>query len=57
MKVIFDSEEEKEYLVNARCPGGISKDLHDSGYDDHCYDTCLECWEKCGIELEVKKDE
>ena len=58
MKFIFDSEEDKEDFIKDRCPTDILKSLRDierDGYD--CYDTCLECWEKCGIELEVKKDE
>ena len=54
MKIIFDSEEAKKDFLDNRCPGcDVSKKLRDIGYDDR-YDTCLECWETSGIELEVK---
>lgn len=58
MKIIFDSDEEKEAFIKDRCPTDILKILGDiecDGYD--VCGVCEECWEKCGIELEVKKDE
>jgi len=58
MKIIFDSDEEKEDFIKDRCPTDILKSLRDVEYD--CCDicgTCKECWETCGIEMEVKKDE
>ena len=55
MKIIFDSEEQKNqvvgFLKHDYCPSEF-------GFRDACDDdyTCYECWEKCGIEMEVKSD-
>lgn len=56
MKIIFDSEEQKkaffEYVVVDYCPSIFGLDRKDvcNGY------LCDDCWEKCGIELEVKNE-
>lgn len=59
MKIIFDSEEEKNKFFNrisfGDCPTSLSSKYIDS---DHCYCSdrdCAKCWEECGIEFEVKK--
>lgn len=56
MRIIFDSEEEKEkFFGNLKrfmpCPSSI-------GYFDSCelHDTCFECWEK-SIPHEIKEPE
>lgn len=54
MKIIFDSEEQKEkftaLLINAGCPGYLR--LHENC--DIC-PTCEGCWEQA-IEMEVKEN-
>lgn len=56
MKIIFDSEEQKEaffeHVVADYCPSIFGSDA------STCFenDSCDNCWEKCGIELEVKCD-
>ena len=53
MKVIFDSEEQKdqflEIMASGGCPGslGLSEDI--CGYSDH---GCEYCWRTCGMEME-----
>lgn len=52
MKIIFDSEQQKEFFIGMRCPS-------DFGYErQKCSDSnlsCKECLEKF-IEMEVKTD-
>lgn len=52
MKIIFDSEEQKEMvfdkLVTQMCP-------EEFGLENHCpQEDCENCWAKSGIEMEVK---
>ena len=61
MKIIFDSEEQKAkfiHYIRFTCPKELDENLRDKA-DDECddYPRCDECWETCGIEMEVKKDE
>ena len=58
MKIIFDSEEEKENFIKDRCPTDILKNLGEIECDEFDnYGVCEKCWKNCGIEMEVKKDE
>ena len=50
MKIIFDSEKEKEDFLDWVCPCDISPH-----YGRFCDDTCLDCWGNSGIEMEVKE--
>jgi hypothetical protein len=50
MKIIFDSEEEKEDFMANLCPD----DVLPAKLSDFCYGPCSECWKNCGIEMEVK---
>lgn len=58
MKIIFDSEEQKEEFINnlvdCSCPSDIG--LKDS--DDYCNEkglmSCYSCFEQSGLEMEVK---
>ena len=55
MKIIFDSEEQKEDFMADVCPDDVSIALH-AELSDRCYGPCCsECWKNCGIELEVKQ--
>lgn len=60
MKIVFDSEEEKNRVIEKRCP---------TTYKGECdyicpfmvrsrfgaTDDCKKCWEQSGIELEIKE--
>ena len=52
MKIIFDSEEEKDDLIRMCCPGDLSRaeSYAFCGPDSSCKD----CWERCGIAMEVR---
>lgn len=57
MKIIFDSEEEKELFIEHCCPDKVKKSL-----DLYCYEkcdsvSCKPCWENCGIDLEIEEIE
>lgn len=58
MKIIFDSEEQKDMFLNEvgtfRCPHNIGVGtVRDCPNIDQ---PCLECWQNCGIEMEVAKE-
>ena len=53
MKIIFDSEEQKENFMADLCPDDVCDALHAKS-SDFCYGLCSECWKNCGIEMEVK---
>ena len=61
MKIIFDSEEQKkkfmDCLMKSICPSAL--DLDDRENSEDCgpnFDTeCVDCWEHCGLEIEVKE--
>lgn len=61
MKIIFDSEEEKEALLYGLINGFCPSDLYLN--DDYtcsklgCHVDCEICWENCGIEVEVKSND
>lgn len=54
MKIIFDSEEEKEEFLDWVCLGDIS--LKANAFCD-TYESCKDCWKNCSdfIEMEVKE--
>lgn len=59
MKIIFDNEKQKNDCVYCLCPHDVNSDI----YEDWCptlmdknYMDCSECWERSGIEMEVRDD-
>lgn len=50
MKIIFNSEKEKELFINGVCPGhiGLTETCKAGGY-------CEECFRLAGVEMEVKE--
>lgn len=64
MKIIFDSHEQKEKFLNAisdcfgECPSYFGFTNRVGIRNGHCLpstdDDCHKCWERCGIEFEVK---
>lgn len=57
MKIIFDNEEEKQELIHYVCPSVLSRYLKDIGTEDCENGSCHECWEKGGLEMEVKEND
>lgn len=58
MKIIFESKEEKEEFLNEQCPDHLKGSLERYSLKSCCgRKSCQECWEQCGIELEVDKKE
>lgn len=62
MKIIFDNEEQKKFLLRAldradlACPSDIG--LKDCPVERFaCTMDCDECWANCGIEWEVSDNE
>ena len=61
MKIIFDSEKEKELFINTVspffCPADVILDCDATLSKRGCLETCLceHCWEK-NLNLEVKED-
>lgn len=59
MKIVFDSEEQRDAIVRLYCPRYVSAIIfnttlkHDS--EDCSADNCKECWKKSGIILEVEE--
>lgn len=56
MKIIFENEAEKEDTIRFRCPRMINRNAKEQcgNCGISLFDRCLQCWEKSGIELEVK---
>lgn len=59
MKIIFDSEEQKDALMGLLaddyCPACLF--LKETGCElGSSDDDCDECWKNCGIEMEVKEE-
>lgn len=58
MKIIFDSEEQKSLFFQCAgmCPSALGFEDDDA---QRCWEKeiCTECWERSGIEIEVKYDE
>lgn len=59
MKILFDSERQKEAFIRAMIKGFCPNELY---LKDQCKcsifnanGNCEKCWENCGIEVEVKK--
>ena len=55
MKIIFDDMDEKELTIRTKCPKNFflrAKETCIRGYEGKI--NCEKCWEKSGIELEVK---
>lgn len=56
MKIIFNSEEQKGKFINSLCPEEVGLKN-----DEYCLDgvktTCSQCWEKSGLEYEIKNEE
>lgn len=54
MKIIFDSEEQKEDFIFNNCVNTIDESLGLCDGDGDCH--CTECWEQSGIQLLVDED-
>ena len=56
MKIIFENGAEKEDTIRFRCPRMINRNAKEQcgNRGVSLFDRCLQCWEKSGIELEVK---
>lgn len=55
MKIIFDSKEQLKSLVNRVCPSSFNGKNNTEG----CFNakiTCEQCWESCGIDIEVNSE-
>ena len=53
MKIIFDSEKEKQQFYNDNCPGDVGLI---ENHNIYCSD-CSQCWEQSGLDYEIKKEE
>ena len=53
MKIIFDSEKEKQQFYNDNCPGDVG--LMEN-HNIYCSD-CSQCWEQSGLDYEIKNEE
>lgn len=56
MKIVFESEAEKEEFINNQCPDHIKSSLERYSLKNCCHNSCDVCWEQCGIDLEVSDD-
>ena len=55
MKIIFDDIDEKELTIRTKCPKIFFLRATETCIRDHEGKiNCEKCWEKSGIELEVK---
>lgn len=58
MKIIFDSEKERDNLFIDICPTSLSEDFTEHrDCDGVRKDLCDECWEQCGLKYEIKGDQ
>lgn len=57
MKIIFDDMDEKELTIRTKCPRMVDRNAKEQcgNCGVSLFDRCLQCWEKSGIELEVKE--
>ena len=60
MKIIFENEKEKELFMDQIRPSDIMEDpielckyVYSKRYAPNGEDKCLECYESCGIKVEV----
>ena len=51
MKIIFDSEEQKEKFIEVLSSGGCPNEVGLNGFDN-CSVNCGDCWERA-IEMKV----
>lgn len=56
MKIIFDSEQEKEFFEAKNCPSSIGLKEHDDCGRGLRY-VCFKCWEESEMEYEIKNEE
>ena len=57
MKIIFDSEAQKAIVICVFIDGLVCPDDYGLTNHEKCNEdviTCRQCWEQCGIEMEVK---
>ena len=59
MKIIFETEEEKQQFIEAGCPHDIPTVFYMNCQTECEYieDLCKECWKNSGVILEVEHDE
>lgn len=59
MKIIFDNGEQKNHLIDTLCPYDVNLDIDEvwcAELANERFMECVECWERSGIEMEVKDD-
>lgn len=60
MKIIFDSEEQKEALSYSLIKGFCPSELYLKNYYTRsklgCSGDCERCWKESGLEMEVRDD-
>lgn len=59
MKIIFDSEKERNEYLETHCPSDVTANVEDDYcYTDQfvCHAPCEECWARCSVGLEVKTE-
>ena len=59
MKIVFDSEEQRDAIVRLYCPRCVSAIIFNTTLkhepEDCAANNCKECWAKSNIILEVEK--
>lgn len=53
MKIIFDSEEQKDEFISILCPSDITLRDSDICDKDPAQATCIKCFEQSGLEMVV----
>lgn len=53
MKIIFDSEEQKEEFIGKYCPDDFGLQDRCSPFSWHCRGEL--CWAEAGVEMEVRE--
>lgn len=56
MKIIFDNEEQMNYMIDWYCPGDmdLTSEVKYCKGQNISNDICRECWKKA-VEMEIKK--
>lgn len=60
IRIVFKNKREYEKFIKHLCPSDIDKDLKEcceryQSYFSGTHEKCRECWEKCGLKMEVGK--
>ena len=55
MKIVFDSEKQRDLFISLHCPGSIHPGPGVHELEQNCSPcSCKECWDQSGIILEVE---